>query len=82
LSWGTPVVVTSAGNSGVQAASGQELWVADDPGQFAAHVVSLLRGERWLQLSQAGRSLVAQRFSWQRSAAELEEQLVAVQEIR
>lgn len=82
LSWGTPVVVTSAGNSGVQAASGEELWVADEPGQFAAHVVSLLRGEQWLQLSQAGRRLVAQRFSWQQSAAELEEQLVALQEIR
>jgi glycosyltransferase involved in cell wall biosynthesis len=44
LTFGTPVVTTSAGNSGIAGRSGEEMWVEDDPRNFAFRVVSLLRG--------------------------------------
>ena len=72
LSWGTPVVSTSAGNGGVQGVSGQHLWVEDEPGRFAERVCSLLKGERWDGLSRAGRDFSQTQFSWARSAAELQ----------
>lgn len=79
LSWGTPVVTTSAGNSGIGGCSGNELWVEDEPNIFASRVVSLLRGEDWQQLSEEGRKLVEERFSWERSAMELEQHIVRIQ---
>jgi glycosyltransferase involved in cell wall biosynthesis len=72
LAHGTPVVSTSAGNSGIQGYSGSELWVEDDPLRFAARVISLLEGDGWLAFSERGRKFVAEQFSWERSAAELE----------
>jgi len=66
------VVTTSAGNSGVTGVSGTHLWVADRPEEFARHVAALLEGRDWDKLSGAGRQLVAERFSWERSVVELE----------
>jgi glycosyltransferase involved in cell wall biosynthesis len=79
LSWSTPVVTTTAGNSGIGGCSGSELWVEDEPNIFAGRVVALLRGEGWHQLSEKGRKLVEERFSWERSAMELEQHLVSIQ---
>jgi len=78
LSWATPVVTTSAGNSGIGASSGRDLWIEDAPESFAKRVVGLLRGEDWARLSAAGQRFAREQFSWQRSAAELESQLVAL----
>ncbi len=75
LSCGTPVVTTSAGNSGICGSTGLDLWAEDEPEKFAQRVVSLLRGENWTQLSKNGRELAANRFSWARSAALLENHL-------
>jgi glycosyltransferase involved in cell wall biosynthesis len=71
LWWGTPVVTTGAGNSGVGGRSGAELWVEDQAEAFGARVAELLRGEGWERLSEGGRRLAAERFSRARSAAEL-----------
>lgn len=79
LSCGTPVVTTSAGNSGVCGRSGHELWVEDEPHMFAGRVVAFLRGEGWYQLSEEGRKLVEKRFSCERSAMELEQHIVRIQ---
>lgn len=79
LSWGTPVVTTSAGNSGIGGCSGSELWVEDEPNIFASRVVALLRGEDWHRLSEEGRKLVEERFSWECSAAELEQHIMRIQ---
>ena len=79
LSWGTPVVTTSAGNSGIGGCSGSELWVEDELNLFASRVVSLLRGENWQRFSEEGRKLVDERFSWERSAMELEQHIVRIQ---
>ena len=79
LSWGTPVVTTSAGNSGVNGLSGRDLLVEDDPNCFASQVVELLRGKNWQRLSIGGRQLVAERFSWESSARELEKHIMDIQ---
>jgi glycosyltransferase involved in cell wall biosynthesis len=79
LAWGTPVVTTKAGNSGVAGRSGTDLWVEDEPVRFASRVVALLRGEGWLALSEGGRKLVTEHFSWKRSVTELEQQIELLQ---
>lgn len=73
LSWGTPTVVTTAGNSGVGGVSGETLWVADDAVAFADQVVSLLKGHKWKAMSDEGRAFVEANFSWKRSAEILEQ---------
>jgi polysaccharide biosynthesis protein PslH len=72
LSWGTPVVATSAANAGIMAESGRHLWIADQPSSFAGHVVELLKTEGWEKMSTAGREFVLHQFDWKSSAAELE----------
>jgi polysaccharide biosynthesis protein PslH len=79
LSWGTPVVTTSAGNSGIQGCSGAELWVEDEAEAFAGRVTALLRGENWNQFSEAGRKFVKGHFSWRQSADELEQHIQNIQ---
>ncbi|HEY4304189.1 MAG TPA: glycosyltransferase [Gemmatimonadaceae bacterium] len=69
---GTPVVTTSAGNSGINAVDGTALYEADSPEDFAARVVSLLNGEQWEELSVAGARFVDENFSWDASARRLE----------
>src|SRR5579871_6460718 len=54
LACATPVVTTSAGNHGIGASTGEHLYVADKPVEFANRVIELLRGERWCALSQNG----------------------------
>ena len=75
LSWGTPVVATSAGNSGVCGSNGIDLWIEDEPDKFAKRVAELLRGQGWLKRSEKGRQFVTECFSWERSATELERHL-------
>lgn len=75
LSWGTPVVTTTAGNSGVGGVSGTHLWVEDEPHLIAKRVVELLQGLGWSKLSADGRRLVAERFSWEGSVRQLEQYL-------
>jgi polysaccharide biosynthesis protein PslH len=78
LSWGTPVITTSAGNRGIGGSSGSELWVEDQPNMFADRVVSLLFGEDWNRLSREGRKFVENRFSWERSAMDLDKYIVHI----
>jgi glycosyltransferase involved in cell wall biosynthesis len=73
LACGTPVVSTRAGNCGIGGISGKHLHVADEPAQFADKVVSLLRQERWSELSKNGREFVVEGFTWEKSGAKLEQ---------
>jgi len=79
LSWGTPVVTTSAVNSGIGGRSGSELWVEDEANIFASRVVAILRGEGWHRLSEKGRKFAEEGFSWERSAMELERCIMSIQ---
>ena len=73
LSCGTPVVTSSAGNHGIGAISGKHLHVTDDPREFANNVISLLVGDKWKEFSDNGRRFVRDKFSWENSAAKLEQ---------
>lgn len=73
LACGAPVVTTSAGNYGIGATSGQHLYIADDPVEFANRIVELLRGERWHEMSQNGRRFVQDNFTWSKSTLKLEQ---------
>jgi len=80
LACGTPVVTTSAGNNGVAAISGEQLYVADTPDKLAERVVELLNGNRWEALSQNGRRFVIENFTWEKSVTKLEKILSEVLE--
>jgi glycosyltransferase involved in cell wall biosynthesis len=82
LSMGTPVVSTSAGNRGVAAIPGEEIWIEDEPAGFASRVVALLRLQEWDRLSRNGRRLAAERFTRERSARELERHIEDVRRIQ
>lgn len=72
LSFGTPVVTTPEGNSGVQAIVDRDLCVQDRPDDFADQVVQLLNGHKWDCFSDNGLRFVRTHFSWERSATNLE----------
>jgi glycosyltransferase involved in cell wall biosynthesis len=68
-----PLVTTSVGAEGIALEHGTTAMIADDPEQFAAHTVALLKnpGLR-LALGKAGRELVVTRYDWRANYATLE----------
>ncbi len=61
---GVPVVATSVSNHGIGASPGRHLLIADEPGEFAAAVVRLLRDPTLrAQLGQAGQEFVQARYN-------------------
>ncbi len=73
MACGTPVVTTSAGNSGIRASGPRDgLYLADSPGDFAGRVVDLLTNEDWDEMSARARHFVVERFSWEHSVEILE----------
>jgi glycosyltransferase involved in cell wall biosynthesis len=65
LALGTPVVATRKGAEGLDLTPGRDLLIADDPAEFAAAVVRVLRdpGLR-AALSENGRRAVAAKYDW------------------
>jgi GT2 family glycosyltransferase/glycosyltransferase involved in cell wall biosynthesis len=64
LAAGTPVVATSVAAEGMGITPGVHALVADDPGAFADAICALYTDEaRWGGLAEAGRRLVAERYS-------------------
>jgi sugar transferase (PEP-CTERM/EpsH1 system associated) len=62
---GLPVVTTSVVNAGIQARSGAELIVADEPDEAARQIVGLLKDPlRRQSMGAAAREYVANHFSW------------------
>jgi glycosyltransferase involved in cell wall biosynthesis len=73
LASGTPVVATSLAVSGLDASHDEHLLVADAPESFAHHAVRLLTDPGLAhRLALNGRRLVEERYTWERSVAELE----------
>lgn len=65
MALGVPVVATSKGSEGLNAANGEELLIADDPAVFAESVLGLLENSRrGEELAVKARRLVEDRFSW------------------
>ncbi len=75
LAWGTPVVTTSAGNSGVCGQDGVHLDVASTPDQMAQRVLALLDGHGWEARVDAGYALARDSFSWGASGRAMEAHL-------
>jgi glycosyltransferase involved in cell wall biosynthesis len=70
LAMARPVVSTTLGIEALEVASGRELVIADQPAEFAAAVVELLRSpEKRRQIGTAGRDLVMRRYTWDACAA-------------
>jgi glycosyltransferase involved in cell wall biosynthesis len=73
LAMGRPLVSTTLGCEGIEVRTGEHLLVADDAAGFAAAVLRLFedpcRGE---VLAHAGRALMVEKYSWERSAQRLE----------
>ncbi len=65
LALGTPVIATRKGAEGLELTPGRDLLIADDPAEFAAAVMRLLRdpGLR-TALSESGRRTVAAKYDW------------------
>jgi sugar transferase (PEP-CTERM/EpsH1 system associated) len=76
---GLPAVATTAARTGVVAQDGRDLFAADDPGDFAAAVVRLVRGRVLREtVGRAGRAVVEASYSWDRTLVRLEEVLAEV----
>lgn len=76
LSLGRPLVSTTVGAEGLALVSGQDLVLADDPADFAAHVVSLLdRPAEARRLGGAGREAVCSRYDWSRMGEQMADML-------
>jgi len=81
MSMGLPIVTTSLGAEGVNAESGRDMIVADDPREFAAAVVRLLRDDAMCaNLGGKAREMAVETFSWERGVEELERVLQDVVE--
>jgi sugar transferase (PEP-CTERM/EpsH1 system associated) len=74
-----PVVATRDSLLGLRAIDGEHLLAADTPQEFAKHVSSLLRkGPTANALTENGRKLIEQHYSWRTYGAELEQALVGL----
>ncbi|NLE45714.1 MAG: glycosyltransferase [Chloroflexi bacterium] len=67
MALGTPVVSTSKGAEGLEVIDGESILLADEPAEFAGAVVRLLGDESLrARLACSGRSLVQERYGWDR----------------
>jgi len=81
MALGTPVVSTSKGAEGLKVTHGENILIADDPGDFAQALVRLLGNEDLRnKLSANGRRLVEEWYSWEMCACQLEQLLCRVVE--
>ena len=62
---GTPVVATTKGAEGLDAKTGEHLFIEDDPGKFAECVINLLIDERLRQvMASKANDLVHEKYDW------------------
>ena len=65
--WGLPVVSTTIGAEGITVRDGENILIADTPGDFARAVVQVLRdAELQARLRSNGRRWVEERYDWRR----------------
>ncbi len=66
MALGVPVVATSKGAEGLDVQGGEHLLIADEPLDFAEHVITLLQDrEAWNRLSANAKRLVREKYDWQ-----------------
>ena len=65
LSMEKPLVTTSVGAEGIALEHGRTAMITDDPSEFAAHTIELLRDpEKRAAMGRAGRELVVSHYDW------------------
>ena len=73
LAYGRPVVCTTIGNEGIQAANGRDLYVADRPVLFARRVAELMvEPRRWQEMARHARQFIDEHYRWEQVAGGLE----------
>lgn len=79
MAMGKAVVSTTMGAEGLPVRHGENIILADDPADFAHHVIQLLRDPpRRAQLGRAARQLVEQNYGWPSVAACFDQIMYAV----
>jgi glycosyltransferase involved in cell wall biosynthesis len=76
---GAPVVSTSVGAEGLAVTPGQDIWIADEPAEFAERCIEAMDhpGER-RRIAEAAAALVESRCSWEAVTIEFERLIGAV----
>ncbi len=70
---GRPIVSTSLGAEGIPIKNSENILVADDPGDFAASIVKLLKDrDLYERIRRAGRKLVEEKYDWAKGVEVLE----------
>jgi sugar transferase (PEP-CTERM/EpsH1 system associated) len=78
MAMGKAVVCTSQSLEGIRASNGVEVAVADEAGEFAAQVVSLLgQPERAAEIGRAARRCMERSYSWDANLRQLDDLLVS-----
>jgi glycosyltransferase involved in cell wall biosynthesis len=73
MAMGKPIVSTAIGAEGIAVVHDEHLLLADQPGQFAASVGTILDdAEIGARLGRHGRALVTERYSWVAAADEMD----------
>lgn len=73
MSFGVPVVSTSSGAEGMHLRHGVDVLIADEPAEFAKHVVRLAKDEAlWTTLSKNGQLNIEEHFSFATGKRNLE----------
>ena len=76
MGMGKAIVSTSIGAEGLPVTHNRDIVIADEPGQFAAAVVRLMRdADARRELELAARQLVVERYDWSSVASDLEQAL-------
>ncbi len=73
-----PVVATSAATAGIEAVPGRDFLLADEPRQFAGHVIALLLSrEKRRQLADNAFKFIRQRHNWEKNLEKMEKILIS-----
>lgn len=76
MAWGTPVVSTRIGAEGLEVTHGENIMLADTPGDFADAIERLVSDQDlWQRISEGGRRLVQERYSADRMYHQLKQVL-------
>jgi polysaccharide biosynthesis protein PslH len=79
MAMGKAVVSTTMGAEGLPVRHGENIILADDPADFARHVIELLRDpQRRAQLGRAARRLVEENYGWPSVAAHFDRVMQSV----
>jgi glycosyltransferase involved in cell wall biosynthesis len=79
MSMGLPMVITSVANEGIQAIDGENVLIADSPGDFAGRILSLFHDPaQQMKLGAAARDFIIQNWSWDKHFGDLEQRLASL----